>query len=151
MREQILRQFFEAKSTAAELAQDIAGSTKKTTPIISVTSVEDMDEDFTVTADMAVALCDAVLNGGLPAEGLHTIGFALMASDRFHWGGDQDDILANVIADWSCPEINYPLTVQSVHQFRGWLTGAEPYPPKPGLKGSADNLVSITQKKKLRR
>jgi hypothetical protein len=151
MREEILRQFFEAKSTAAELAQDIEGSTKKTTPIILVTSVEDMDEDFTVTAAMAVALCDAVLNGDLPAEGLHTIGFALMASDRFQWDGDQDDTLASVIADWSCPEINYPLTVQSVHKFRAWLTGAEPYPAKPELKGSADNLVSITQKKQLRR
>ncbi|HEY8670702.1 MAG TPA: hypothetical protein VIL63_07680 [Terriglobales bacterium] len=151
MREQILRQFFETKSTATELAQDIDGSTKKTTPQISVTSVEDMDEDFTVTADMAVALCDAVLSGGLPAEGLHTIGFALVASDKFHWDGDQDEVLANVIADWSCPEINYPLTVESVRQFRAWLTGAEPYPPKPGLRGSAENLLSITEKKRIRR
>jgi hypothetical protein len=55
MREQVLRQFFEAKSTAAELARDIAGSTKKPSPITSVTSVEEMDDYFTVTTDMAVA------------------------------------------------------------------------------------------------
>jgi hypothetical protein len=131
MREQVLRQFFGAKSTAAELALDIAGSTKKTNPITSVISVEDMDEDFTVTTDMAVALCDAVLRGDLPADGLHTIGFALMASDRFQWDGDKDEVLANVIADWSCPEINYPLTVENVQRFRAWLTRVEPFPAKP--------------------
>jgi hypothetical protein len=50
MREQVLRQFFQGKSSAAELAQDVDGSTKK----VSVTSVEDMDEDFTVTNNMAL-------------------------------------------------------------------------------------------------
>jgi hypothetical protein len=151
MREQVLRQFFEAKSTAAELARDIVGSTKKTGPITSVTSVEDMDEDFTVTTDMAVSLCDAVLRGDLPTDGLHTIGFGLMASDRFQWDGDKDEVLANVIADWSCPEINYPLTVENVQQFRAWLTRAEPYPAKPTQNAGRGTLVSVTEKNLARR
>jgi hypothetical protein len=150
MREQVLRQFFEAKSTAAELARDVAGSTKKTSPITSVISVEDMDDDFMVTTDMAVALCDAVLRGDLPADGLHAIGFALMASDRFQWDGDKDEILADVISDWSCPEINYPLTVENVRRFRAWLTRAEPYPAKPTRNSSHGNLVSVTEKKSVR-
>jgi hypothetical protein len=151
MSEQVLRQFFEGKATAAELAQDIAGSTKKTNPITSVTSVEDMDEDFTVTAAMAVMLCDAVLKGDLPADGLHTIGFALMASDRFRWDGDKDEVLADVIGDWSCPEINYPLTIENVQRFRSWLTRTEPYPVKPTENRSRGNLVSVTEKKSVRR
>jgi hypothetical protein len=151
MREQVLRQFFEAKSTVAELAQDIAGSTNVTSPITSVISVEDMEEDFSVTTEMAVALCDAVLRGDLPADGLHIIGFALMASDRFQWDGDKDEVLANVIADWSCPEVNYPLTVENVQRFRAWLTGAEPYPAKPTQESSRGNLISVTEKKSVRR
>lgn len=90
MREQILRQFFEDKSSATELARDVFGSTRQSTPTVSITSVEDMDEDFRVTAEMGVRLCDAVLAGDLPAESLRTIGFALEASDRFHWDGDED-------------------------------------------------------------
>jgi hypothetical protein len=151
MREQVLRQFFEAKSTVAELAQDIAGSTNVTSPVTSVISIEDMEEDFTVTTEMAIALCDAVLRGDLPAHGLHTIGFALMASDRFQWDGDKDEVLARVIADWPCPEINYPLTVENVQRFRAWLTRSEPYPAKPTQTSSGGNLISITEKKSVLR
>jgi hypothetical protein len=100
---------------------------------------------------MAVALCDAVIHGDLPADSLHTIGFALMASDRFQWDGDKDEVLADVIADWSCPEINYSLTVENVQRFRGWLTRAEPYPAKPTQNPSRGNLVSVTEKKSVRR
>lgn len=68
-----------------------------------------MGTDFSVTRDMVIRLCDSVLNRELEASALATIGFALMASDRFAWNAD--DILGDVIADWSCPEINCPLTV----------------------------------------
>ena len=87
MREQVLRDFFEGRSSAAELERDVAGSTKGTGPRASVVSIEDMDKDFVVTADMAVRLCEAVLRGELLPDTLHTIGFALMASDRFQWDG----------------------------------------------------------------
>jgi hypothetical protein len=150
MREQVLRQFFEGKSTAAELAKDVAGSTKKTSPRVSVTSVEDMDEEFTVTADMAVTLCDAVIRGELPADALHTIGFGLEASDRFQWDGDENEVLANVIADWSCPEINYPLTIENVRRFRAWLIRSEPYPAKPIHNRPSGNIVSVMEKKSVR-
>jgi len=99
---------------------------------------------------MAVALCDAVLKGDLPADGLRTIGFALMASDRFHWDGDKDAVLPDVIGYWSCPEINYPLTVENVQRFRAWLTRTEPYPAKPTQRRHG-NLVSVTEKKSVRR
>ena len=46
-------------------------------------SIEDMDEEFTVTAAMLVRLCDVVLQGELEPDALHGIGFALAASIRF--------------------------------------------------------------------
>jgi hypothetical protein len=152
MREQILRQFFEGKSSATELAGDVSGSTRQSTPTVSITSVEDMDGDFRVTSDMGVRLCDAVLSGDLPAESLRTIGFALEASDRFHWDGDEDEVLASVIADWSCPEINYPLTIENVARFRAWLMRVEPYPPKgkpPSTKRN-ERLISVHGKERIR-
>src|SRR6266700_942529 len=85
--------------------------------------IEDMDESFTVTRPMLIAVCDAVVAGSLPPQELRTIGFALESSDKFEWDGDADELVADVIADWSCPEINYPLTVENVARFRAYLTG----------------------------
>jgi hypothetical protein len=149
MRERILRQFFEGKSSGIELAQDVSGSTRHATPVISVTSVEDMDGDFLVTSEMAIRLCDAVLAGDLPADALRTIGFALEASDKFHWDGGEDEVLASVIADWSCPEINYPLTQENVARFRAWLMRIEDYPSKAKTSnGRRDSKVISFHKKK---
>lgn len=150
MREQVLRRFFEGKSSATELAHDIAGSTRRSGVKVT-TSIENMEDDFEVTAAMAVRLCDAVLAEDLPAEALQTIGFALTASDKFQWDGDEDEVLAEVIADWSCPEVNYPLTLENVRRFRTWLMREEPYPPKPKpMETSGGNIVSINEKKTTR-
>ena len=150
MRERVLRDFFEDKATAAELAMDIEGSIAQKTQKISVVSIEDMDEEFTVTPAMLVRLCDVVLQGELEPGALHSIGFALMASDAFCWDADEDDVLANVIGDWSCPEVNYPLTLENVKRFRAWLTRSEPYPSKPPLR-MGGNVVSVIEKKPSRR
>jgi hypothetical protein len=146
MHERILRDFLLGNATAAELAQDVQGSTKWTNDKTSITSVEDMDEDFRVSASMAIRLCDAVLTGDLPPDALSTIGFALMASDHFCWDGDEDEVLADVISDWACPEINYPLTLENVERFRNWLLRVEPYPTKPPVQRGGE-IVSIREKK----
>ena len=147
MRERVLRDFFENKATIAELARDVAGSISQKSPKISVVSIEDMDGEFTVTAPMLVRLCDVVLGGELEPEALHSIGFALMASDAFCWDADEDDLLAEVIADWSCPEVNLPLTIENVTRFRAWLMRSEPYPSKPPLRAGG-NIISVTEKKR---
>lgn len=149
MHEQLLRDFFENRASASELGRDIEGSTK-TRGAHSFVSIVDMDEEFTVTVAMAVRLCDVVLRGELPPEALKTIGFALQASDKFCWDGDEDEVLANVISDWSCPEVNYPLTLANVERFRGWLLGAEPYPPKPPMRDTPSRITSVTEKKSAR-
>jgi hypothetical protein len=150
MREQVLRLFFEGKCSAAELAHDVAGSMKQTSSTTSVVSIEDMENSFPLTSDMAIRLCDAVLGGELPPDALHSIGFALMASDCFEWDGDNDEVLANVIADWSCPEVNYPLTLENIQRFRAWLTRTEPYPSKLPLKSEKGRILSVTEKKFIR-
>ena len=147
MRERVLREFFENKATISELARDVAGSISKKSPKLSVVSIEDMDGEFTVTAPMLVRLCDVVLGGELEPEALHSIGFALIASDAFCWDSDEDDVLAEVIADWSCPEVNLPLTIENVKRFRAWLTRCEPYPSKPPFRGGG-NIISVTEKKR---
>ena len=148
MRERVLRDFFENKATAAELAQDLAGAISQKTDKVSVVSIEDMDGEFTVSAPMLVRLCDVVLGGELEPESLHSIGFALMASDAYCWDADEDDVLAGVIADWSCPEVNYPLTTENVKRFRAWLTRCEPYPSKPPLRAGSGKIISVTEKKR---
>jgi hypothetical protein len=91
MRERALRDFFEGKLSAVELGRDIAGSAKTSGPKTTIVSIEDMDTDCVVTSDMAVRLCDAVLSGELTPQSLQTIGFALMASDKFQWNADEDE------------------------------------------------------------
>ncbi len=152
MREEILKRFFIHEATVSELKEDLAGSVKRLSDIASRVAIEDMGGEFTVTRPMLIALCDAVLSGSLPAQELRTIGFALQASDHFIWDGDEDDVLANIIADWSCPEINYPLTVENVSRFRAWLREEDPYPTKAATHVERDGrIISITEKKSVER
>jgi hypothetical protein len=106
-----------------------------------------MGAEFNVTRPMLVSLTDAVLAGLLPPDALATIGFALEASDKFVWDGDSDELVASVIADWSCPEVNYPLTLENIARFRAWLTGDEPYPERPTTATKdGGRLVSVREK-----
>jgi hypothetical protein len=133
--------------TGLELARDVLGSTRKVGPISSVTEIEYMAGEFSVTREMLVLLCDAVLSRKLPPQDLSTIGFALAASESFFW--NSEDIVGDVIHDWSCPEVNYPLTLENVRRFKNWLLQLEPYPTKSRLKPTSrsERLISITQKK----
>jgi hypothetical protein len=130
MKERVLRDFFKGEISADELEKDLLGAQKILSAIHSSWHIEDMDEEFEVSREMLIAVCDAVLKGVIKPENLRAIGFALQASDHFTWDGGTEPVLANVIADWSCPEINYPLTVENTTRFRRWLSGEEEYPSK---------------------
>jgi hypothetical protein len=152
VREETLKRFLQGDVTAADLAKDVAGSTERLSPTVSRTAIEDMGAEFTVTRPMLVSLTDAVLAGSLPPDALATIGFALEASDKFVWDGDSDQLFASVIADWSCPEVNYPLTLENVARFRAWLTGGEPYPERPTIAiKDGGRLVSVRDKRPTKR
>jgi hypothetical protein len=137
MREEILRRYFEEKLPASELLKDLETSKEAISATVSEIQIEDMENTFPVLPGMLIRLCDDVLNGHLPAWCLEIIGFVLMASDRFEWDGDEYEVMANVIADWSCPQINFPLTTENVRRFKEWLAGTEAYPEKPQSTGSA--------------
>ncbi len=151
MREIVLRDFFLGKAAPEELAKDVLGSVKQVGPIKYVVEIEDMEEMFPVTREMLVALCDAVLSRKFPAHELSAIGFALEASDRFTWDGE--DLMGRVIDDWACPEINYPLTLENVQRFKNWLLELDPYPTKPALGPSSkrERLIIVWEKKFLPR
>lgn len=129
MKETVLRDFFERRVDATALAQDLTGSETHPSPKVTITHVEGMEGEFAVTREMATRLCDAVLNGQLRPESLRTIGFGLVCSDHFTFDGE--DVLGEVLHDWACPEVNYPLTIENVKRFKLWLEGLEPYPPRP--------------------
>jgi len=149
MREEMIKKFFEGRVGAAELAADIAGSTRTVGGVVSYQRVEEMDSEFRVNRAMLVALCDAVLAGGLAPEFLHEIGFALVSSDRFVWDADDDELVSDVISDWSCPEVNYVLTVDNVRRCKAWLNNEEPYPVKKVSLGKGlDRVISIRHRTK---
>jgi hypothetical protein len=65
----------------------------------------------------------------LTPEALNTIAFALQASDAFEW---QDEVLGEVLADWSAPEVNFELNAETLNTHRDWLLGySEPPVRKP--------------------
>jgi len=128
MKEETLARFFEGRVTAADLANDLRDSETQVSEIRSTVEIKDMQEEFVVTRDMALTLCDAVLREELAPGCLAIVGFALIASDKFSWDGD--DVVGDVIADWASPEIYYELTIANVERFRAWLRGAEEYPAR---------------------
>jgi hypothetical protein len=147
MDERKLRDFFLGRISASRLARSIDRSVSHPDEITSVVYVRDMKEPFTVTREMAISLCDAVLHGELPPNQLQWVGFTLHASDSFDW--NEDDLLSAIFEDWSSPEINLPLTTESVDRFKKWLSGEETYPDRPPAKEGSETelkLVTVTRK-----
>ena len=148
MNERTLKDFFLGRISAKDLASDVAGSVSHHPENVTVVHIRDMDDSFVINRQMALSLCDAVLRDHLPSAMLATIGFALLASDLFEW--EEDDLLANIINDWSCPEVNWPLTKENVARCREWLMEREAYPAKPKstpITGNISNArISVTTK-----
>jgi hypothetical protein len=67
-----------------------------------------------------IRLCEAFLDRALTPEALNTIGFALQASDAFEW---EDEVISEVLADWSAPEVNFELNAETLNMHRDWLLG----------------------------
>ena len=85
--------------------------------------VADLATDIEVTRLHLVQLCDAFITGELNAKQLEAIAFFLIGSDHFMWGTDVSDgaLVADVLFDWSAPEINYPLTLDNISAYRTGL------------------------------
>ena len=149
MKEATLRDFLLGLVPAEKLASEAAVAIEHTGSETRRVHIEDLEdgEEFCITAPMLVRLCDAVLTGTLPPSALEPIGFAVIASDRLGWA-EEDELVARVLYDWACPEINWELTVENVRMFRGWLTAELQPPPAPTFDRDAGpgRLVSRTTK-----
>jgi hypothetical protein len=144
MREDVLRQFFLADVSIDHLVQDLRDTVKHLNSVESTVAVEDMQQSFLLERKHVVKLCDAALSHTLTSEALTTLAFALMASDHFEW---DDDTLSEVLSDWSCPEINFPLNETTLKMHRAWLIGdADPPLRQIGSKPVHDHLVSLRRK-----
>ena len=152
MHEQLLREFFEARASAAQLASDLVGSLEDQGSGVTRHPIVDMAKDFRVASAHLVRACDAVLAGAIDPANLRAIGFCLLASDHFQWDGDTSDgaLVAEVAHDWSCPEVNYPLTVDNVRQWRNLLTG-QSYQLARWPTGAKPQLPTADHKKALER
>jgi hypothetical protein len=58
------------------------------------------------------------LDRELTPEALNTIGFALQASDAFEW---EDEVISEVLSDWSAPEVNFELNAETLNMHRDLL------------------------------
>jgi len=118
MHEKILRTFFEGRCSAIELREDLAGTVKVEGDAHRY-AIEDMDDDFQVRSEHLARVCDAVLAGDIEPEKLQAIGFCLVASDHFHWDTDTKDgeAVSRAVIEWSAPEINYTLNLESTLMF----------------------------------
>jgi hypothetical protein len=91
---------------------------------------------FSLQRDHVIKLCEAFLDRALTPEALTTIGFALQASDAFEW---EDDVISEVLSDWSAPEVNFELNAKTLNMHRDWLLGSS----EPPVRNSVDPLNRI--------
>jgi hypothetical protein len=147
MREDTLKCFFVGDVPIDRLAEDVSDAVTRLDPMQSTIAITDMDEMFAPTREHIVLLCDAKLSKELTSEALSTIAFALIASDHFEW---DDEVISEVLQDWSCPEINFPLTDRTLRMHRDWLNGVANPPARPLISSAAPTGPLVSEKRKVR-
>ena len=127
MKTSILTGFFAGKVSRRDLAADLEGAWERTgMQSRRLRMLDDMTEEFEVSCVQLAALCDAVLEGELPAESLEAVGFGLLAADYISFAETPEgDRAIETIHDWAVPNINYPLTLSTVAKFRHRLVTGE--------------------------
>ena len=136
MREEDLRRYFVGEASVSQLAKDPNGSVVKIDDLQSEIRIADMRGSFLLQRDHVIKLCEAFLDRALTPEALTTIGFALQASDAFEW---EDDVISEVLSDWSAPEVNFELNAKTLNMHRDWLLGSS----EPPVRNSVDPLNRI--------
>jgi hypothetical protein len=124
----ILKAFFEGRLSQAGLGRQVQLAMSPDLQFRTAAVSDDLKEDFVVTTDHLVELCDAVLDGGLEPCHLEAIASVLVSSERFSWNGSNhpNDPINKVIHAWDTPDLNYCLTKETVMKFRTFLrTGEE--------------------------
>jgi hypothetical protein len=143
MRESALRGFFSGEIPIDGLKNDLWGSVTQVNSIASSVQIIDMPESFLVSRQHVMMLCDAALSKKLTSEDLTTVAFALMASDHFEW---EDEIISEVLSDWSSPEVSFPLDESTLTMHRSWLEGNTHPPLRIGVASGNGHLISVRKK-----
>jgi len=130
MRADTLRAFFEDRVSAAALDAELRGAWRQSSSDSFQLLMSDLSEDYSVTPEHLVKLCEAVLAMQLDPEALRAVGFGLIASGHFAWDGDTPDgeRVASTLNDWASPEVNFRLDLGTVAKFRlRLLTGEDSF------------------------
>ena len=136
MREEELRRYFMGEASVSQLAEDISGSVVKIDDLQSEILIADMQSSFSLQRDHVIRLCEAFLERALTPEALTTVAFALQASDAFEW---EDEVISEVLSDWSAPEVNFELNAETLNMHRDWLLCFD----EPPVRNSVDPLNRI--------
>lgn len=128
MTEQKLKEYLENKLTADQLSLDLKDSQKRTGYDVTTVYIDTLKEGgFEIKKEHLIKLCNDIISEKLSMIDLNTIGFALIASEHFHWDSDSPDgeIIGNVIFDFDNPEIGYDLTIKNVLLWKEYLLTGE--------------------------
>lgn len=146
IQENTIRRFFSGEVPPEALAIETNFAVAKIGEFYSEVMIEDMDVDFKVSRIHLLMLCDAGISRRLSAKALSAVAFTVLASDRFHLDAD-DEVVVEVLYDWSAPETNYPIDANTLEMNRRWLSG-ETMPPsrRSAALGRKGHLISSRRK-----
>jgi hypothetical protein len=87
----------------------------------------DLERDVVLTRNDLARLAEAHLAGGLSVATLTIVARAILASERITWNeaGDDGELIAEILWDWSAPDDQFPLTTQDVAAHRGRLLSSD--------------------------
>jgi hypothetical protein len=120
MKESEIRGFLEGDLDPSFLCQVLEDDTAATELIA------DLNEAICLTSEEIRKLCDAHLNGGLPADGLQAVAGMILESDNFGWdeATSEGELVAEILWDWAMPEDEVPPSTESVQACRQRLSEA---------------------------
>ncbi len=124
MTEQKLKEYFEFKLTADQLALDLKDSQQKTGYDTKIVYIENLNEgEFEITKEHLIKLLDDTIANKLQPKDINTVGFALMASEYFKWDDESEDgeRISNVIFALDNPDIGYDLTIKNLQLWKEYL------------------------------
>jgi hypothetical protein len=118
MKESDIRGFFDGDVDATWLGRVLEDDSAATE------LVADLDEAVCLTPEEMRRLCDAHIDGGLPADGLQAVAGLILESDNFGWneGTPEGELVAEILWDWAMPDDEAPPTTEAVRVCRQRLS-----------------------------
>jgi hypothetical protein len=124
LHESVIRDFLIGAIAAEELEAAVGSSAYDSASNVISFEVQELNDCFLVNASHLCSLAKATAGGALTAETLSAVAFLIIASEQLYW---EDNVVGEVLYDWSSPEINLPLTSPNLDESIAWLTGTKPY------------------------